>query len=292
MISKEHEKISVVVPCFNSGKTLKRTIDSIKNQTWVNKEIILVNDGSNDKETIERLNYYRNDSLVKLINQKNKGLSAARNKGVMNANGDYLFFLDSDDWIDENTLEELYYNLIGDKKYAYAFTDCFLEGQAQGRRKRIFNLFEQMFINQIPYSIFIPRKVFIKNGFYDENMLLGYEDWELNVRLAAQNLYGKRVSKPLFHYFVSNSGMLISKSIKNHIKIWRYIKYKNKKFYKFSRIVNIFFEWCLREYNYPLIFVFVWYLMLNYLPEFLNLRVFLLVRKIKFFLKKENYFKV
>ena len=288
MISKNDEKISVVVPCFNSGKTLKRTIDSIKNQTWTNKEIILVNDGSNDKETIEMLNFYRNDSLVKLINQKNKGLSAARNKGVINANGDYLYFLDSDDWIDENTLEELYLNLLGEKKYAYAFTDCFLEGEAQGQRKKIFNLFEQMFINQIPYSIFIPRNVFIKNGFYDEKMQLGYEDWELNVRLASKNLFGKRISKPLFHYFVSNSGMLMSKSIKNHIKIWRYIKYKNEEFYKFPNIVNIFFEWSFRKYNYPLIFVFIWYLMLNFLPEFLNLKIFHLFRKIKFFLKKRK----
>ena len=286
MLFKNNKKISVIVPCFNSGKTLKRTIDSIKNQTWLNKEIILVNDGSNDKYTLEILNGYRNDSLVKLIKQKNKGLSSARNKGVMHANGDYLYFLDSDDWIDENTLEELYFNLIKDKKYAYTFSDCLLEGETKGRRKKIFNLFEQMFINQIPYSIFIPRKVFIKNGFYDENMLLGYEDWELNVRLAAQNLYGKRVSKPLFHYFVSNSGMLISKSIKNHIKIWRYIKYKNQNFYKLPKIIKIFFEWSFREYNYPLIFVFIWYLMLNYLPEFLNLRVFLIIRKIKFLFKK------
>ena len=286
MLFKNNKKISVIVPCFNSGKTLKRTIDSIKNQTWLNKEIILVNDGSNDKYTLEILNGYRNDSLVKLIKQKNKGLSSARNKGVMHANGDYLYFLDSDDWIDENTLEELYFNLLGDKKYAYAFTDCLLEGEAQGQRKRIFNLFEQMFINQIPYSIFISRKVFIENGFYDENMQLGYEDWELNVRLATKNLFGKRLSKPLFHYFVSNSGMLISKSIKNHIKIWRYIKYKNQNFYKLPKIIKIFFEWSFREYNYPLIFVFIWYLMLNYLPEFLNLRVFLIIRKIKFLFKK------
>lgn len=286
MLFKNNKKISVIVPCFNSGKTLKRTIDSIKNQTWLNKEIILVNDGSNDKYTLEILNGYRNDSLVKLIKQKNKGLSSARNKGVMHANGDYLYFLDSDDWIDENTLEELYFNLIKDKKYAYTFSDCLLEGETKGRRKKIFNLFEQMFINQIPYSIFISRKVFIENGFYDENMQLGYEDWELNVRLATKNLFGKRLSKPLFHYFVSNSGMLISKSIKNHIKIWRYIKYKNQNFYKLPKIIKIFFEWSFREYNYPLIFVFIWYLMLNYLPEFLNLRVFLIIRKIKFLFKK------
>ena len=290
MISQSHKTISVIVPCFNSGKTLRRTIESIKNQTWKNKEIILVNDGSNDKETLNILNSFKNDSLVKLINQNNKGLSAARNQGVMYSKGDYLFFLDSDDWVEENILEELFFNIHTDKKYAYAFTDVFLEGESKGRRKRIFNLFEQMFINQIPYSIFISRKLFLENGYYDESMQLGYEDWELNIRLASRKLYGKRVSKPLFHYHVSNSGMLISKSIKNHIKIWKYIKFKNKQFYKFNNIFNVFCKWSFKECNLPLIFVFIWYLMLNYFPEFLVLGIFLLIRKIKFFFKRKFLF--
>ena len=287
---KRHEIISVIVPCFNSGKTLRRAIESIKNQTWEKKEIILVNDGSNDNETLEILNSYKNDSVVKLINQNNKGLSSARNQGVINSKGDYLFFLDSDDWIEENILEELFLNIKSDKKYAYAFTDCLLEGESRGTRKKIFNLFEQMFINQIPYSIFISRNVFIENGFYDENMRLGYEDWELNIRLASRKLYGKRVSKPLFHYYVSKSGMLVSKSINNHIKIWKYIKSKHKNFYRFKNIVNVFFKWSFRECNSPLILVFIWYLMLNYLPEFIILRFFLLIRKIKISLKNNLFF--
>ena len=61
MKSKNHKLISVVVPCFNSGKTLERTIESIKNQTWLEKEIILVNDGSNDEKTLEVLKGYKND---------------------------------------------------------------------------------------------------------------------------------------------------------------------------------------------------------------------------------------
>ena len=107
MIAKNYELISIIVPCFNSGKTLTRTIESIKNQSWQKKEIILVNDGSNDEKTLEILNNYKSDRLVKIINQKNKGLSAARNTGVINAKGNYLYFLDSDDWINENALEEL-----------------------------------------------------------------------------------------------------------------------------------------------------------------------------------------
>ena len=281
MISQNHEMISVIVPCFNSGKTLKRTIESVKKQTWQKKEIIIVNDGSNDKKTLEILNIYKNDSLVKLINQDNKGLSAARNQGVIYSKGDFLFFLDSDDWIEENMLEELFLNIQIEKKYGYVFSDCSLEGESNGRRKKIFNLFEQMFINQIPYSIFIPRKLFIENGFYDENMKLGYEDWEYNIRLASRNIYGKRVSKALFHYNVSKSGMLISQSIKNHIKIWKYIKSKNEKLYKFKNILSVFCEWSFKECNLPLFVVFIWYLMLNYLPEFLVIRIFLFTRRIK-----------
>ena len=288
MKSKNYKLISIVVPCFNSGKTLERTIESIKNQTWLEKEIILVNDGSNDKNTLEVLKDYKNDSLIKVVDQKNKGLSSARNTGVIHARGNYLFFLDSDDWINSNALEEFFIFLQNNKSSSYVFSDSILEGNNKGIRKKVFNLFEQMFINQIPYSIFIPKKIFIDNGFYDENMLLGYEDWEFNVRLAANKYYGKRLSKPVFHYYVSNSGMLISKSIKNHIDIWKYIKYKNREFYKIKNIAHVFYRWGLRKTNYPVFFVVIWYLMLDYLPKSLTLIIFLNIRKIKFFFKKIN----
>ena len=287
----KYKLISVIVPCYNSGSTLQRTIESIKNQTWQEKEIILVNDGSNDKTTIEILESYRKDILVKVIDQKNKGLSAARNKGVINAKGNYLFFLDSDDWIDLNTLEELYSNIKNNKNFAYVFTDSVLEGESKGIRKNEFNLFEQMFINQIPYSIFIPRKIFIENGFYDENMKLGYEDWELNIRLASKKYYGKRIPKALFHYNVSNSGMLISKSIKNHIKIWKYIKIKNEKFYKFKNILYLFYKSTYKKNNHPIFLVFIWYLMLDYFPEYLTMIIFLCFRKIKFLYKRKFFYK-
>ena len=72
MKSKNHKLISIVVPCFNSGKTLERTIESIKNQTWPEKEIILVNDGSNDKNTLEVLKVIKMIHLLKLLTKKIK----------------------------------------------------------------------------------------------------------------------------------------------------------------------------------------------------------------------------
>ena len=83
--------ISIIVPCFNSGKTIQRTIESLKNQTWDQKEIIVVNDGSNDQDTLDIINSL--DGVI-IINQKNLGLSAARNAGAYIAKGKFLFFID------------------------------------------------------------------------------------------------------------------------------------------------------------------------------------------------------
>ncbi len=283
---KNNQIISVIVPCFNSGKTLRRTIQSIKNQTWKNKEIIVVNDGSNDKKTLKILEDFKDDKLLKIINQKNKGLSSARNNGVLNSKGSYLFFLDADDWIESTALNDLYIHLLANQKFAYTFSDCFLEGQASGIREKEFNFFEQMFTNQVPYSILIPRQIILDIGLYDEKMKLGYEDWEINIRLGSKNYFGKRLKKSLFHYNVSNSGMLISRSIKNHIFIWNYIKNKNPNIYKNKSVISIFFQWYFKKSNYPISLIFLWYLILNFFPQMITLRIFLSLRKIKSFFRK------
>lgn len=283
MNSKNKSLISVIVPCYNSGRTLKRTILSIKEQTWNQKEIILVNDGSTDHLTIEVIKELQDEKIIKLINQENFGLAAARNTGVNQSSGNYLFFLDADDWIEPSALQIMYKKLLENNNSGYIFTDTYLEGKRNGFLKNEYNFFEQLFLNQIPYSIFISKKNFIKNGFYDENMKLGYEDWEFNVRLASNNLIGKRVPIPLFHYDVQNTGMLLSKSLNNHVKIWKVIKTKNKDLYTFNNLLSSWWLWRRRPSSYPLFIFFVWYLMLKILPDNLTLKIFLTLRNISLF---------
>ena len=283
MNSKNLSLISVIIPCYNSGRTLKRTILSIKEQTWNQKEIILVNDGSTDHLTIDVIKELQDEKIIKLINQENSGLAAARNTGVNQSSGNYLFFLDADDWIEPSALEIMYEKLLENNDSGYIFTDTYLEGKRNGFLKKEYNFFEQLFLNQIPYSIFISKKDFIKNGFYDENMILGYEDWEFNVRLASNNLIGKRVPIPLFHYDVQNTGMLLSKSLKNHVKIWKVIKTKNKDLYTFNSLFSSWWLWRKRPSSYPLFIFFVWYLMLKILPDNLTLKIFLTLRNISLF---------
>ncbi len=95
-------KYSIIIPVYNVEKYIKRCLDSVFNQTEKDFEVIVVNDGTKDNSMDIVKNYN-----VKIINQKNMGLSEARNNGVKNAKGEYLVFLDSDDYIEKDLLKEL-----------------------------------------------------------------------------------------------------------------------------------------------------------------------------------------
>lgn len=100
-------KFSIIIPVYNVEKYIKKCLDSVFNQSYKDYEVIVVNDGTKDKSMDIVKNYN-----VKIINQENQGLSAARNMGVKNANGSYLIFLDSDDYWESNLLEEINKSLI------------------------------------------------------------------------------------------------------------------------------------------------------------------------------------
>lgn len=104
--------ISVVVPVYNVEKYISRCVDSVLKQTYTNWELILINDGSSDKSGTICDEYASNDSRIRVIHQKNSGPSVARNNGVACANGEYIAFLDSDDWL----YPEMYQKLINAAK--------------------------------------------------------------------------------------------------------------------------------------------------------------------------------
>lgn len=99
-------KFSLIIPAYNVEKYIKKCLDSVLNQTYNDYEIIIINDGSTDN-TSKLLESYKSSKKIKIINQENKGLSNARNTGVSNAKGDYILFIDSDDFIEKELLEIL-----------------------------------------------------------------------------------------------------------------------------------------------------------------------------------------
>lgn len=114
-----HPLISIVVPVYNVEYYLQECLDSLINQTYQNIEIIIVNDESPDNclQIIE--DYARKDARVKYIDQKNTGLSGARNAGVHLSRGDFIMFVDSDDWLDLKTVE-----ILASKMYDFDLVVC------------------------------------------------------------------------------------------------------------------------------------------------------------------------
>ena len=101
------ELISVIVPVYNVESYVAECIESIQNQTYMNLEIILVDDGSKDMSGDICDQYAAYDERIKVIHQENGGLSAARNTGIEAANGDYISFVDSDDYIRLTLFEDM-----------------------------------------------------------------------------------------------------------------------------------------------------------------------------------------
>lgn len=94
--------VSIIIPIYNPGEALRRCLDSVINQSFRDIEIILVNDGSTDSSGLICRQYASKDKRIKYIEQHNAGVSIARNKGITNASGEYIAFIDSDDYVDND----------------------------------------------------------------------------------------------------------------------------------------------------------------------------------------------
>ena len=115
------EKVSVLVPIYNSEKYIKRCLESIINQTYKNLEILLIEDGSEDNSYNIIKKYQEKDDRIKIYQIVNNGVADARNKAVENSTGEYITFVDSDDYIEKDYIETLYSNL---KKYNSDIAVC------------------------------------------------------------------------------------------------------------------------------------------------------------------------
>lgn len=119
------EKISVIVPIYNAENYIKRCCGSILQQTYTNLEVLLIDDGSVDNSPRICDQIAEGDARVKVIHTINQGVSEARNTGIKNASGDWVMFIDADDWIDKNVAEKLVQRITNSKAdlgvYSFAF---------------------------------------------------------------------------------------------------------------------------------------------------------------------------
>lgn len=118
----DYPDISIVIPVYNIEKYLPKCLDSLVNQTFKNIEIICINDGSSDNSLKILEKYASNDKRIKIINQENQGVSVARNNGIQVATGEYIMFVDGDDWIEAETCEKIYNRITCDNSDVLLFS--------------------------------------------------------------------------------------------------------------------------------------------------------------------------
>lgn len=227
--------ISIVIPCWNQAEYLEDSIESAYNQTVQAHEIIVVNDGSTDGsgEIAERYRFAQFpgiESPVRVIHQVNKGLASARNTGIMNATGDYILFLDSDDILMEDAIEKFTQAIY--KFNADIIAPSFeMFGLKEG--KVIiggFTMDDLKVGNRLGYFSLIRRTALLEVGGYNPKMLWGWEDYDLWYDLFKRGKTVVPLQDILVRYRIRENSMiteankhsdeLLGQIKRNHPSLW------------------------------------------------------------------------
>lgn len=226
--------VSAIIPCYNAASTISRAIESVLNQTTTVDEIIVINDGSTDNslEEIQGLKKLH-DSIV-VIHRDNKGVCAARNAGIELAQGTYLLTLDADDYFEDSFVEKALLEFKKDKDYGAIM--CGYVRVVNGKKVTPYIppqiTLESCLMNNGALSCLLFKKeAVVKAGLYDEAMHLGYEDWDLNIRILKEGYRYGVVREILFNYTDTDSSRN-DHAESNDLKLRMYLFDKYREDYK------------------------------------------------------------
>lgn len=174
-------KLSIIMPVYNAEDYLEEAVESISNQTWTGeKEIIIVDDHSEDNSFViaERLG-------DRVISVEHGGAAKARNAGLKMANGQYVFFMDADDVLFQDALENLFstMNEDSDCDVVYAKAMDFVSPELSNEQKMRLKVRESCYGGVLPGCMLIKKKVFERSGYFDENLSSGETvAWMMNLK--------------------------------------------------------------------------------------------------------------
>ncbi|TJY32896.1 glycosyltransferase [Pontimicrobium aquaticum] len=194
--------ISIIIPCYNDAKFIEQAIDSAINQTHTNKEIIVVDDGSN-KDTKVVLKSLES-KIDKLIAQENLGQSTARNNGIKQANGNYVLVLDSDDYFENSFCQKALdiFNNDSNIKLVTCYANLVFEKKTNNYIYKPKGGTVESFLtsNSALGSAMFKKNDWNSCGGYDETMRNGLEDWEFYIRLLSRGGKAEVIKEPLYNY--------------------------------------------------------------------------------------------
>lgn len=201
--------VSIIIPCYNQARFLSDALDSALAQEYDALEIIVVNDGSTD-DFDARSAPYQNDARVKIINQENRGLPAARNRGIRESRGEYLKFLDADDWLVPTAIAKQVAAFHANPTLGLVYCDLVrvnargeqIDDYAVANARRILNgnILPSLIVGGYftPHTVLVRRTILEQVGLFNE--ALNSEDTELWMRIMCEGYAAHFVPEKLAYY--------------------------------------------------------------------------------------------
>jgi glycosyltransferase involved in cell wall biosynthesis len=211
-------KVSIIIPAFNQGRYLAQAIESALNQTHKDLEVVVVDDGSTDNTSDIAANYIP-DSRFQFIRQPNRGVGAARNRGIEESSGVYLTFLDSDDYFHPEKVEKQAQIMDENDSLGFVYCDIItVDGESTPvatqysvgavRRELSGNIFNSLMLGGYfpPHTVMVRRSALLSAGIFDLE-LGGHADYDLWLRLAGRGETAYYLDKKLAYYRQSPNSM-------------------------------------------------------------------------------------
>ncbi len=232
-------RVAVIIPCYNQGRYLPEAVASVAAQTYRDLEVVIVNDGSNDNTSaVARELMARHPELaIRLIEQENRGLPAARNAGIAACRGDYWLPLDADDRIAATFIEKCLKALDSLPEAGFAYTDI----QHFGDLDTVFRLppfdAEAMVHRHNIGCVcsLVRRKAWEAVGGYDPTMTEGYEDWDFWVGCIEKGWSGVHIPGPLFFYR-KRGGSMLTEARRHHDVLFARIVFNHPCLYRVEQL--------------------------------------------------------
>ena len=203
-------RISVVVPCFDQGEWVESAVLSVFEQRQSSWEVILVDDGSTDPETVQTLDELASWPRVELIRLENRGLPGARNAGISRAQGEFFVPLDADDELHPEYLSSMAEALESNPDAGYAHCNGRYIGDLNGYWiTRPYNPYQLLLSNSVLGCALVRRSAWEAVEGYDETMTDGHEDWEFWIKLLEAGWDQVKLPTPLFRYRIHGHTMSV-----------------------------------------------------------------------------------
>lgn len=194
------ELVSIIMPCYNDGKYMEEAVASVKAQTYPRWELIIVDDGSDDEETVQIIKRMETEQ-IKVLHTDHIRPAGARNYGIRHADGTYILPLDADDRIDKTYIQKAVEMIESNSRIGVVYCEADMFGERSGKWNLPAYSFQSMLLDNVVFvTALFYRKDWERVGGFNSNMASGMEDYDFWLGILELGKEIRQIPETLFHY--------------------------------------------------------------------------------------------